>query len=134
MSHVATIDLKFANLDALGLAAADCGLELERDAKNFTYYMGQTAPCVHRLTLKGATNATGHIGIRYADATQREFQPAYDSYGAGRALAEACGGQNLPKLKQRYAMHVSLAEVRRKGYRPVVTEENGEIRITASKY
>lgn len=135
MSHVATINLQFSDLDALGKAANDCGLELERDAKSFTYYMGQTAPCVHRLSLKNAPAGTGQIGIRYTDAQQRTYQPAYDSYGAGARLANACGGQELPKLKQRYAAHVSVAELRRKGYSPrIIDQEDGTVRVTASKY
>lgn len=108
-------------------------MELVRDAKTFKYYSGQTAPCIHKLRLKDAGANAFEVGLRYTDGTQTTVQPFIDTYGhEGQKLVKAMGA-GMVKLKQHYAAEVARADLRRKGYSVRVTEQDGRLRVRATK-
>ena len=133
MSHIAEVELELKDMAALAKAADACGMELVRDAKQFRYYAGQNAPCIHKLRLKDAGANDFEIGLRYTDGTQTTVSPFIDTYGhAGQKLVKATG-EGMVKLKQRYAAEVASADLRRKGYSVKVTEADGRLRVRATK-
>jgi hypothetical protein len=133
MSHIAEVELEMKDMGALAKAAEACGMELVRDAKTFKYYAGQTAPCIHKLKLKGAGANDFEVGLRYTDGTQTTVAPFIDTYGhAGQKLVKAMG-EGMVKLKQHYAAEVTRADLKKKGYRVTVTEAEGRLRVRATK-
>lgn len=133
MSHIAKIELQFSDTKALAKAADHLGLELVENAGTFRYYAGQTAPCIHKLRLKGAAKDDFEIGLRYADNTHTTLEPHVDFYGTqGQKLRKAAGG-DLVELKKRYAAEVSAAQLRRQGYRVNITTEDQRLRVRATK-
>lgn len=133
ISHIAKIDLQFKDTHALAKAAEALGLELVENAGTFKYYAGQSAPCIHKLKIKGATSNAFEIGLRYADNTQTTLEPFVDFYGEqGQALRRKAG-TDLVELKKRYAAEVSAATLRRQGYSIKITTEDNRLRVRATK-
>ena len=133
MSHIAEVNLELKNLDALAKAADHLGLELVRDAKEFSYYAGMRDKCIHKLRLKDAPAGAYEIGLRYTDMSQTTLQPAWDTYGQhGQALVRKVG-HDMVELKKRYAAELSAAELRKKGYRCVITQQDQGLRVRATK-
>lgn len=133
MSHIAKIELQFSDTKALAKAADHLGLELVEHAGTFRYYAGQTAPCIHKLKIKGATSNAFEIGLRYADSTQTTLEPHVDFYGAEGQQLVKMAGRGLVELKKRYAAEVSAAQLRRQGYRVAITTEDQRLRVRATK-
>jgi hypothetical protein len=133
MSHIAEVDLELKDMKALERAADACGMELVRDAKQFRYFAGQNAPCIHKLRLKGATERDFEVGLRYTDNSQTTVAPFIDTYGREGQKLVAAMGDGMVRLKQRYAAEVASAEMRRKGYSVKVTELDGKLRVRATK-
>lgn len=133
MSHIASVDLELRDLDALAKAADHLGLELVRDCQTFNYYGGSRDAAIHKLRLKDAPAGAYEIGLRYTDASQKAYQPAWDTYGQhGQALVRAAG-QDCVELKKRYAAEVSAKELRRKGYSVAITQQDNRLRVRATK-
>lgn len=143
MSHITDAKLRVRDLDALEVAAAECGLELRRDQKTFKWFgrfMGDSAvpkgrdprdygKCEHALRMKDATERDYEIGVcRALDGDGYDL--LMDTWGQARLL-ERVGGANVNKLRREYAAAGLLNKARvalaRKGF--VATRENVGNRI-----
>lgn len=154
MSHVADLDLIITDLDALEAAAESAGYELVRGATTYKWFgrflndwsdSSRAAAlrgipselfgkCSHKLRRKGVPDGSEYeIGLTEVPG-RPGLTPIYDSYGGGKRIEEAFGGVGMPKLKQNYAAHVSAKQLRRQGYRAVITEQaDGRLRVRGTK-
>lgn len=111
MSHVATIEARIVDLDALEAAAAAKGGVLVRGKRTFRSYEGNKA-CDHAVTVEGS----GHeVGLTTRVDGQEGWNLAYDSWGPGAKLDQKFGPQ-LVGLKNEYLAQVAEAKLRRSGF------------------
>lgn len=117
MSHVATIEviIKEQELDALGAAAKELGLELVHDQQTFKSYQSGMK-CEHLLRVTGNPDAYEIGVVKRDDGAGYELK--WDTYGGGRYLLERVG-EGAQKLRQGYAKAVALKTVTRQGFRVV---------------
>lgn len=146
MSHVADVELKFRDLDAIEAAVKACGGQFRRDQKTHGWYghflndwrseraavnrrdASTFGKCDHAIHFPGTSYEIGLV--REPDGT---YTAIYDTYGSeGRKLETACGGVGLPKLKNEYAAAVTMRTLMRKGFRCQRTvSADGQITIKA---
>jgi hypothetical protein len=114
-------------------AAEALGLELVEDCQTFNYYGGMTDRCIHKLRLKDAPAGAYEIGLRYADGSQTSYQPAWDTYGQHGAALVKAAGKDMVEFKKRYAAELSAQELRKRGYRVAITQQDQRLRVRATK-
>ena len=123
MSHIATIDLKITDLDALEKAAEALDMELVRNTTKFHWYNDRSfdpagydraQKCQHILRVKNAGQYDYEIGL-VPRGDGQGFEPIYDPMGANAIHKRA--GQGCAKLKQQYSAQVSVKALRKQGYR-----------------
>jgi hypothetical protein len=145
MSHVADVDIKVRDLDALDTAVQALGGELVREQKTHKWYgrflndWSSDRAAVNRRdpkTFGKCDHAIKFPGVDYEIGLCKEedgsFTAVYDNYGSGRMLEERCGGIGLPKLKDEYAAAVTTRVLARKGFRCTRTiDAKGRIAIKA---
>lgn len=117
MSHVATIEviIKDQELEALGAAVKELGLELVRDQKTFKSYQSGLM-CDHAIRVPGNPDAY-EIGVVKRD-DGKGYELKWDTYGGGRYLLEKVG-TGAQKIKQGYATQVAIKAARAGGFRVV---------------
>ena len=109
MSHIVGARMVVRDLDAVEVAADECGLTLMRGQKTMRCYQGQGA-CDHALKLKDARPGDYEIGLR----TQEDgFGLVIDTWGPGRRLVEAAGPE-MNTLRREYSAAVLTARARKK--------------------
>lgn len=122
MSHTAKIrELQVNDLDALGRAAADIGLELVRGQKTYRTY--STQKCDHAIRIPGNAKAY-EIGV--VGAKDGNYDLMQDTFVGGNGMVAMVGGSECYKLKQSYAAQVALAHYQQEGWanaEPVRTED-----------
>ena len=151
MSHVADVDIKIRDLDALKIAVTRMGGQLMRDQKTHQWYgrflndwQSDRAAARRRdaSTFGTCDHAVRFDGINYEIGLVKEadgsFTAIYDTYGGsgshdGQKLEAACGGAGLPTLKNEYAAAVTTRVLARKGFRVRRAEENRKITLKAMR-
>lgn len=150
MSHVATIDIEVKDLDALGKACEELGLELVKDQKRYKWYGsivggGQrimpegftnddAGKCEHVIRVKGKPTAY-EIGL----STRRDGRPGYallwDTWSGGYGIVQAVGGEKAQKLVQSYAAEVATKAAKKAGFRVVKrsVRSDGSIQIVTQR-
>lgn len=146
MSHVADVQIKVLDLDALEAAVTEAGAVFVRGKRTFEWFgqflndwsskraaVNRIDPatfgkCEHVIRVPGVSYEIGVV--KAADG--EGYDLLYDSWGNGQGL-EKKFGVGLPVLKQRYSAEVTKRELARKGYR-VTTEPqaDGSIRVRAT--
>ena len=121
MSHIATVTHRFLNLQALGLAATRCGLELVEGQKTFQWYYDRNHPqsrCDHALRVVGNSSAW-EIGVK-EKTTQAgvEYELLYDGFAGGRGLLEHTKNQHGPmnRLITAYEEEAAMAQYTAEGW------------------
>jgi hypothetical protein len=151
MSHVATVDLKITDLDALEVVCERLGLELVREQKTYAWWgtsvgdyalpKGMTTAdlgkCAHAIRVKGTTPRNGHGGpweIGLVQQPDGSFLPVYDFFGSAGDALHAKTGRGLTTLKAEMAQEVSVRILQRQGYRVTVGRNaQGERQVVAQK-
>lgn len=115
MSHIATVEVSFTNLDDLNTACKRVGLELLRDIKEFRFYGGAMAPCDHVVRIPPSVNDKAYeIGLRKND--KGSYDLACDFWGGGKGIL-AVVGKDCNNLKQAYAIAAAARTARANGFR-----------------
>lgn len=142
MSHVSVLEVQVTNLEALKLAAADCGLEFREGQKSYRWYghfvgdsplpegmtVDQLGKCQHALAVPNNPRAYEIGLIQRGD----RWILAYDFWNGGYGL-EAAAGAGCQKLMQRYSYHQARMAAAEQGWE--VEEEtlaDGTIKLTCS--
>jgi hypothetical protein len=127
MSHVAAIECKIKDLNALERAAKSLGLLLNRGQKTFKWF-GQWVndynatdaayrqgygpedygKCEHAISIPGNPSAY-EVGVVPAK-DGNGFTLLYDFYSGGHGMTNMIGGKHAEKLIQAYKKEVVLAE------------------------
>lgn len=127
MSHIATVQCKITDLDALEAAANVKGADLIRNVSTFKSFQ-QGNRCAHKLKLRDNTEAF-EVGVQAA--AEGEYTLGYDSWGShGQALDRAFGSQ-LVDLRNEYLAVVAEKQLRSQGYMVERAVERAQIRLTA---
>lgn len=127
MSHVTTIDLEIHDLEALKVAAADCGCELRLGQATYRWYgkhMGDyplpagftqddIGNCEHAICRSDKHDAY-EIGVVKSRAGEG-WTLLYDFWAGGKGMSEAVGDK-CERLKQAYAAEVARKQLRKKGF------------------
>lgn len=146
MSHVVNLELLILDLEALGVAAKACGLELIRNQKHYKWWghsvgdypipTGFTAEelgtCEHALSVVGNDQAY-EIGVVKRRDGKPGYQLLYDYFSGGKGLVEKIGGNEAPKLKQRYQVEIFRREMAKKGMRVSERIVNGKLQVEATR-
>lgn len=133
MSHVATIDLRITDLEALAIACEALGLELQLGKTTYAWWnshvgdypipegmtVADLGKCQHAIKVKGTTPQNGpqgpwEIGL-VADGDG--FRPVFDFFGSAGARLTDKAGVGLSKLKVEYASAIAIRQLARQGYR-----------------
>ena len=140
MSHVAQVELQIMDLDALGEACTELGLELRLGQKQFRWWgrsvgdyalpegfkASELGKCEHAISIPD-DNKAYEIGV----VPRRDGKPGYallwDFFAGGYGM-EAKVGKDACKLKQAYSAAVATKHYRRLGYR-VSVEKKGDERL-----
>ena len=124
MSHVVTItDVEVLDLDAMKLAAGDCGLTFREGQQTYRWYghwvgdyplpvgvqKEDLGKCTHALHLNDRAYEIGLVqqGDKYA--------LMYDFWDGGKGLEKAVG-KKCDKLMQRYSYHATIRAAESAGY------------------
>lgn len=152
MSHVASVECRITDLEALKVAADKLGFEFVEDQKTFKWYgrwlndwsdrsrgavfKGHNpktfGKCSHALRLKSRSGMDYEVGIVPAPNGEEGYDLIYDSYGPGRNL-ESVGGKDMSKLSNEYLATKAEGELERRGYRVEREDEQGVITLVARK-
>lgn len=127
MSHVATVECRVTDLDALA-AALGGKAELRRGQASFrSYQSGQK--CAHAIRLTGDAQAY-EIGLQRRAEAEESYDLKYDSWGPGRALEVAfCPG--LVGLRNEYMATVAEWAMQRRGWSVQREQVGQEIHLYA---
>jgi len=106
LSHWTSIQTQIKDIEALQLACAEMGVQLE-SASSARGYNGQMRPADYVIRLKGPYDVAVH------NQSNGTFQLVTDWF-CGHVEKEV--GKNFGKLLQLYGVHKAAAEARRKGY------------------
>lgn len=149
MSHVATIDLKIMDLDALEAAAKTCGLELRRGQKTYEWFgrwvkdyhahdaaykngfdPNDYGKCDHAIINPTGGHGAYEIGVVARD--DGSYALIYDFWGtSGRVLKDKVGGNNCEGLAQEYSVNVATKQAKKQGLKVKRTMlEDGSIKLT----
>lgn len=140
MSHVTSIKVKIASLDALKSAAEALGLEFHEGQKTFRWYgrhvgdyplpegfskedMGK---CEHALSIPGNKGAY-EIGVCKARDGSDNYELLWDFWGGGFGLEERVG-EGAMKLCEEYSVAYAKQCLEEQGYM-VIEEEIQEVTI-----
>ena len=149
MSHVANVEIVVNDLEALKLAAADCGLIFKENQKTFRWYgrfindysksdaaykhgikPEDYGKCLHAISIPGNAHAY-EVGV-VANPNGNGCVLIWDFYAGGNGLQQHLGGPNdCDKLMNAYSKHVVIKQAQIQGFQVQETEgEDGEITLT----
>lgn len=133
MSHIATVEVEFRDMDALAKACAKCGVELRQDQKTFKWYNGQVTPCDAAIVHPNAKAC--QIGVHKTDTGLKiQFDPFMRGYGMQDAVAFEDDIKGLGKLQQAYAVEVARKQAKRQGFAVRETvQADGRVKLTLSR-
>ena len=157
MSHVASVQVEFKDLECLKKAAEECGLEFMEGQTNFKWYgrfmndyHGSDAAvtqgfdpkefgkCLHALRVKGNDQAY-EIGV-VKNPNGDGYRLLFDYWNGGFGLMELVAGASdksqhgIGKLHQHYTAEVTMKSLRKQGHsfgKPVWVD--GKLEITATE-
>jgi hypothetical protein len=133
MSHIATVEVEFRDMDALAKACVKCGVELRQDQKTFKWFGGKISSC--DAAIVHPNPKAYEIGVHKTDTGLRiEFDPYMSGYGMQDAVAFQDNKQGLGKLQQAYAVEVARKQAKRQGFS--VREQvqaDGRVKLTLSR-
>lgn len=151
MSHIATVEVRIQDLDALRSAAIRCGLEFREGQTHFRWFGGSDRPsegyvsnvvnrehavelgeCQHAIGLPG-NNRAYEIGVAAA-VDGNGYQLLYDAYEGGYGLMKAVSSESNPngigRLVQAYSVEVATKAMASQGWRVQEnTAENGVMEL-----
>ena len=134
MSHIATVEIEFKDLDCLAKACTKCGVELRRDQKQFTWYNGNVSDCDAAIAVPGNSRAY-EIGVHLEGGKIRlAYDPFCRGYGMQNHVAFEDDMRGLGKLQQAYAVEVARKQAKRQGFS--VREQvqaDGRIKLTLAR-
>ncbi len=133
MSHIATVEIEFRDMDCLAKACERCGVELRKEQKTFRWYMGQVDPCDAAIVHPNPT--AYEIGVHKTETGLRlSFDPFARGYGMQDAVAFAEDIRGLGKLQQAYGVEVARKQAKRQGFSVKETlQADGRIKLTLSR-
>jgi hypothetical protein len=134
MSHVATVKLDVQDLESLKNAVGDLGLEWREGQKTYKWfnswvgdYHGEDAAYREYDPKEFGKNAEhairdkeGEYEIGVAKAKEGNGYSLLVDFWGNPGVVRKCGGKGLPDLKQRYAEHVTIKQLRKTGFRTTV--------------
>lgn len=139
MSHVATIEVKVSDKEALAAAAERLGGVFHEGQKTYRWYgtfvgdspmpagmtMADLGKCDHAISFP---QASYEVGVRKNE--DGSYTLAWDYWGQG-GLAPILGGPQAPKLVQAYAAEKLKQEARRLGHavESETTLQDGTVRL-----
>lgn len=130
MSHVAYVECKISDLDALEEACKKLKATLKRGQRQFQYYAGSKSPCIHAIVLDGKTDGY-EVGLVQREAnTPNEFRFACDFYSG--SLTKAFG-QNLEGLQNEYLATVAENQLANRGWSVRREVEGQQIHLYAQQ-
>jgi len=133
VSHIATVEVEFRDMDALAKACVKCGVELRQDQKTFRWYNGKVSPCDSAIVHPNAK--AYEIGVHETETGLRiEFDPFMRGHGMQDAVAFEDNIKGLGKLQQAYAVEVARKQAKRQGFS--VREQvqaDGRVKLTLSR-
>ena len=133
MSHIATVEIEFRDMDALSKACIKCGVELRTEQKQFRWYNGRISQCDAAIVHPNAK--AYEIGVHKTETGMRlEYDPFMRGYGMQDAVAFEDNIQGLGRLQQAYAVEVARKQAKRQGFS--VREQvqaDGRIKLTLSR-
>lgn len=133
MSHIATVEVEFRDMDALAKACVKCGVELRQDQKTFRWYNSKVSPCDAAIVHPNAK--AYEIGVHKTETGLRiQFDPFMSGYGMQDAVAFEDDIEGLGKLQQAYAVEVARKQAKRQGFS--VREQvqaDGRVKLTLSR-
>ena len=133
MSHIATVEVEFRDMDALAKACVKCGVELRQDQKTFRWYNNKVSACDAAIVHPNAR--AYQIGVHKTDTGLRiELDPFMGGYGMQDAVAFQDNKQGLGKLQQAYAIEVARKQAKKQGFS--VREQvqaDGRVKLTLSR-
>lgn len=134
MSHIATVEIEFKDLDCLAKACTKCGVELRRDQKQFTWYNGNVSDCDAAIAVPGNKQAY-EIGVHLEGGKIRlSYDPFCGGYGMQKHVAFEDDLRGLGKLQQAYAVEVARKQAKKQGFS--VREQvqaDGRVKLTLSR-
>lgn len=148
MSHVADVQMKVKDLDALKAVCVDLGLTFMEGQTTHEWYgvflndwssqqaaVNRVDPktfgkCLHAIKVPGSSYEIGVTARPDGDG----YDLIYDTFGSnGGSISQRLGGMGLPTLRQNYSVEVTRRELSRKGYRVVTQkQEDGSVRLHAT--
>lgn len=133
MSHIATVEVEFRDMDALAKACTKCGVELRQEQKTFRWYNGQVTPCDAAIVHPNAK--AYEIGVHKTDTGLKiQFDPFMRGYGMQDAVAFEDDIKGLGKLQQAYAVEVARKQAKRQGFSVRETvQADGRVKLTLSR-
>lgn len=130
MSHIATVQTEFRDIEAVATAAQHIGLEFDRNATSFRWYAGQRSTCNGVLRVPGNPQAHEVGLVKQADGS---YAAQYDPWQGGYGL-EKLAGKNLMTLRNEYAATVAVRQLARQGYRVTrQIDKQGRLQLVATK-
>ena len=141
MSHIATVEVEFKDLDALAKACQRCGVELKQDKKQFRWYNDQVSPC--DAAIVHPSKFAFEVGVhKTATGLRIEFDPHNrgKKYGqnTGPGMQDAIAFEDdirgIGKLQQAYAIEVARKQAKKQGF--AVKEQvlkDGRVKLTLSR-
>jgi hypothetical protein len=141
VSHIATVEVEFRDMDALAKACVKCGVELRQDQKTFRWYNDQVSSC--DAAIVHPSKFAFEIGVHKTETGLRiEFDPHNrgKKYGpnTGPGMQDAVAFEDnfrgLGKLQQAYAVEVARKQAKRQGFS--VREQvqaDGRVKLTLSR-
>ena len=133
MSHIATVEVEFKDLDALAKACQRCGVELKQDQKYFKWFEGRVDRCDAAIVHPNP-NAF-QVGVIKTDkGLKLQYDPYCKGYGMQDAIAFEDNIEGIGKLQQAYAIEVARKQAKKQGF--AVKEQllkDGRVKLTLSR-
>jgi len=136
MSHIETVQVHIADLEALKAACKRMGVDFREGQKTFVSYTGQNR-CEHAIHVEGVLY---EIGLVDGQTKVKSWNLCADlDYGPGIELKKkfcrltdtGSYTHNYENLMDAYAVEVLKRKARAKGYRAVESKlPNGKIKLT----
>lgn len=141
MSHIATVEIEFRDMDALAKACQRCGVELRTEQKTFRWYNDKVDAC--DAAIVHPSKFAFEVGVH---KTETGFRLSYDPHNRGKKYGSHTGPgmqdaiafeddiRGIGKLQQAYAVEVARKQAKRQGFS--VREQvqaDGRIKLTMSR-
>ena len=134
VSHIATVEIEFKDLDCLAKACTKCGVELRMGQKQFKWFAGKVSECDAAISVPQNTVAY-EIGVHIEGG---KIRLSYDPWNKGNGMQNHIAFEDdikgIGKLQQAYAVEVARKQAKRQGFS--VREQvqaDGRIKLTLAR-